>query len=361
MRRDYNLKLIKETNMYRNYKILKAFVVMMTLSAVTFAGNPDRQGEAGAVELLLNPWARSSGLHTMNTSSTMGIEAMRLNIAGLGRITSKELVVANTRLYEGSTLKLNAIGYGQRMGKNGAIGISLMSIDFGDIDVTTENSPGGTGSTFSPSFFNLGIGYSHTYENKISVGILFRAISESLPEISAFGFAIDAGVQYVSGPQDNFRLGISLRNVGSPMQFSGEALSFQGTAPGGTHQLTFNQRASKFELPSVLNIGVSYDFYFGEQVMLRGIGNFTSNAFSKDQVGAGVEVTLLEKFTLRGAYKRELGEDDGRDNLYTGLAAGASIELPLNESRKNRVGIDYAYRATNPYRGTHNISFRLSF
>ncbi len=346
--------------MNKNYKISNVLFLLLVVCGITYAGNPDRQGEAGAAELLLNPWARSAGLHTMNTSSVMGLEAMRLNVAGLGRMSSKELIVANTRLYEGSTIKLNALGYGQRMGENGAIGISLMAVDFGDIPVTTEDSPGGTGSTFSPSFFNLGIGYSHTYENKISVGILFRAISESLPEISAFGFAIDAGVQYVSGPKDNFRLGISLRNVGSPMQFSGEALSFQGTAPEGEHQLTFNQRASKFELPSVLNIGLSYDFYFGEDLMVRGLGNFTSNAFSRDQVGVGAEVTFMERFTLRGGYKQEIGED-GRNNIYTGMSAGASIELPLNESRKNRIGIDYAYRATNPYKGTHNVSLRMSF
>ena len=193
-----------------------------------FAGNPDRQGEAGAAELLLNPWAQSAGLHTMNTSSISGLEAMRLNIAGLSRIEGSELVFANTRLYEGSTLKLNALGYAQRVGKSSAFGISLMSVDFGDIARTTTANPEGDGGTFSPSFFNIGLGYSYTYENKISVGLLVRGVSESLPNVGAFGFAIDAGVQYVTGENDNFRLGISLRNVGSPMQFGGEGLSFQG-------------------------------------------------------------------------------------------------------------------------------------
>lgn len=32
------------------------------------AGNPDRQGEAGAYELTLNPWARSAGLHSLTTA-----------------------------------------------------------------------------------------------------------------------------------------------------------------------------------------------------------------------------------------------------------------------------------------------------
>ena len=61
------------------YSILFCFLFFAT---VVEAGNPDRQGEAGAYELLMNPWARSAGLHTMTTSMIMGVEALRLNPAG---------------------------------------------------------------------------------------------------------------------------------------------------------------------------------------------------------------------------------------------------------------------------------------
>ena len=183
---------MKMTNKY----IITVFAMMVALASV-FAGNPDRQGEAGAAELLLNPWARSAGLHGTNTSTITGIESMRLNIAGLSRITGKEFVLANTRLYSGSDTGINAFGFGNKIGENGAFGISLMSMDFGDIPVTTTDAPEGTGGVFSPSFFNIGLGYSYMYENKISVGLLLRAISESTSDVSALGFAIDAGVQYV--------------------------------------------------------------------------------------------------------------------------------------------------------------------
>lgn len=353
--------MIKEVEMKNLLKIFLLVLVLGSFTQSLEAGNPDRQGEAGAAELLLNPWARSAGLHTMNTSSVMGIEAMRLNVAGIGRISGKELVISNTRLYVGSDINLNAFGYGQKVGKSGAFALSLMAVDFGDNIVTTTDRPAGNGATFSPSFFNIGIGYSHTYENKISVGLLLRAISESLPNISAFGFAIDAGVQYVSGEDDNFRLGISLRNIGSPMEFSGEALSFQGANEGdGTYTLAFDRQAEGFELPSVLNLGISYDFHFTDNIMLRALGNFTSNAFSRDQIGGGAEFVFMQRFTLRGAYKAEMGSGIG-DNLYSGVAFGASIELPFNESKSNRMGIDYGYRTTNPFRGTHNLSIRLAF
>jgi len=339
------------------YKIVCVLALFVGVNASTYAGNPDRQGEAGASELLLNPWAKSAGLHGMTTSSVTGVESMRLNIAGLGRIEGRELNISNTRLFEGSTVKLNALGYAQKMG-NSAFGISLMAVDFGDIPVTTVGQPDGTGATFSPSFINLGVGYSYTYENKISVGFLFRTISESTADVSAFGFALDAGVQYVSGEQDNFKLGISLRNVGSPMKFSGQGLAFKEE----NTELTVEQRAEDFELPSVLNIGISYDYYFAENVMLRGVGNFTSNAFSRDQVGAGVELFINDMFILRGGYKKDFGSSGSSlNNVYTGVSGGASIELPFNESGKNKLAIDYAYRATNPFRGTHNFSVRFLF
>ncbi len=345
------------------YKIVCVFALLMSVTATTYAGNPDRQGEAGASELLLNPWARSAGLHSMTTASVSGVEAMRLNIAGLGRIESRELNISNTRLFEGSTVKLNALGYAQKMG-NSAFGFSLVAVDFGDIPVTTVGQPDGTGATFSPSFIHLGFGYSYTYDNKISVGFLFRTVSESTADVSAFGFALDAGVQYVSGEKDNFRLGISLRNVGSPMKFNGQGLSFQTSNPEGNTDfpLTIEQRAEDFELPSVLNIGISYDFYFAEKVMLRAVSNFTSNAFSRDQVGAGAELYINDMFVLRGGYKKDFGSSGSSlNNVYSGVSGGASIELPFNESGKNKLAIDYAYRATNPFRGTHNFSVRFLF
>lgn len=345
----------------------KKYLLFITLSlslSTLFAGNPDRQGEAGAGELLFNPWARSAGLHSLNISSVMGVEAMRLNVAGLGRISKTEVLFGHTQLYKGSELSMNAAGIAQKVGANGTLGLSLAALDFGEINVTTTSQPEGTGATYSPSFFHLGLGYAYTYENKISVGLLVRGIFEALTDVSASAFAMDAGVQYVTGDKDEFKLGISLRNIGSPMVFGGEALSFQGDAPDDDDfQLTFDQRAEEYELPSVLNIGISYDFYFGEEIYLRSVGNFTSNAFSSDQIGGGLELFFMDKFAARAGYRYDLdqGEGDDASNIYSGLAAGATVELPLRKAGDQKIGIDYAYRATNKFDGTHNFSLRLSF
>ena len=345
-------------------KIYIIALVLFSCSAL-FAGNPDRQGEAGAYELLLNPWARSAGLHTMSTSLVRGVEAMRLNVAGLSRINKTEVLIGHSRYLEGTDLKMNALGIGQKVGKNGngAFGLSIMALDFGDILVTTTDQPEGTGGTFTPNFFHLGLAYAHTFDNKVSVGILFRGISESTADVAALGFALDAGVQYVSGPKDNFRFGISLRNVGSRMEFGGEGLSTQGPSPnGGSYELTFDQRTEGFELPSVLNMGMSYDFYAAEQHRITVLGNFAANSFSRDQIGGGLEYSFKEMFSLRAGYKVEMGTiQDFEKSIYSGLSAGASIEVPMSSENKNtRFGIDYAYRQTKLWNGTHNIAVRIS-
>src|SRR5690554_7737183 len=55
----------------------------LAISLTTFAGNEDRIGSAGASELLVNPWARSTAMGSAGIASTDGIEAQFSNIAGL--------------------------------------------------------------------------------------------------------------------------------------------------------------------------------------------------------------------------------------------------------------------------------------
>ena len=348
------------------YKIC-SLVLAIAFAATAWAGNPDRQGEAGAPELLMNPWARSAGLHTMTTSMITGVEAMRLNIAGLARINKTEVILANTQYLKGTDIQFNAIGLAQKIGANSALGLSLMSVDFGDIPVTTENQPEGTGAFFRPRFFNIGIGFSHIFENKVTVGVLVRAVSESIEDVSANAIALDAGVQYVTGEQENFKFGISLRNVGGKMQFQGVGLGQSIVIPNfdGSRDLTINNRATPYELQSVLNIGMSYDFYVGGDNRITAVGNYTSNAFSEDQIGAGIEFSFKELAMLRAGYKFDFSEFKNssvdQDPLYTGLAVGATVNVPVSKKEgAPRFAIDYAYRTTKIYDGTHNFSVRIS-
>ncbi len=349
--------------------ILLLFLSTLCLLAPqdSFAGNKDRVGQAGASELLINPWGRSSGFHGMNSSIVTGLEAMRVNPAGLAFTRKTEIIFANSIWLRGSDISVNAFGFAQRVGETGVLGFNATSMTFGEIDVTTVNSPeGGTGSTFRPQLLNLGLSYAKSFSNSIHVGFLFRVVSESIADVTASGFAVDMGIQYVTGPTDNVRFGIALRNIGTPLRFRGDGLAIQlpSSTVGGSYTITVDQRSEKFELPSMLNIGASYDFNITDAHRLTALANFTSNSFIKDYIGVGLEYSLNDMFMLRAAYRYESGITsdlslEDRSSVYTGLSAGVSVEVPFKKDGP-ALGIDYSYRTSNPYAGTHTIGVRFN-
>ena len=339
--------------------------VLVLVAGVALAGNPDRQGEAGAYELLLNPFARSAGLGAMNTAFVGGTEAMRLNVAGIGRVDGLEVAASHMQYLVGSDIGMTSAGFAAPLGNGQALSVEIAGMSFGEIPVTTVNSPEGDGSTFSPSFFHVGVGYSKTFEEKISVGVGLRFVSESIFNASAFGFSVDAGVQYVSGEEDEFKLGISLRNVGLGMNYTGDGITQQLDAQTGDYQLTVNNRVADFELPFQLNIGASYDVDIDADNRLTLVGNFASNAFSRDNLGVGAEYGFRDVFQVRAGYYPEVGTTNANigESVQGPVTAGVSIQVPL--SRPNDVGkrrylyVDYGYRATSRFDGNHHVGFRL--
>ncbi|MBL4586019.1 MAG: hypothetical protein JKX84_03030, partial [Flavobacteriales bacterium] len=128
--------------------------VGLLLSYSTFAGNPDRAGQAGATELLINPWARSSGMAGANSASVRGLEAQYLNVAGLAFTEKTEILFSSTQWLVGSGVMINTFGLSQKIGEAGVIGLAIMNMSFGEIDITTSELPDGGIGTFSPNYLN---------------------------------------------------------------------------------------------------------------------------------------------------------------------------------------------------------------
>ncbi len=361
--------------MNRLTSIIAILLMGSLLAPEAYAGNPDRQGEAGAYELLLNPWARSAGLNGLVVSSITGVEAMRFNPAGIGRLYgTTEVVVAHTQYMVGTGMSLTSGGLAQKIGKNGAVGLTLMALGFGDIPLTTTSQPAGI-TTFSPSFFNIGLGYSHIFRDKegnekISVGLAVRIVSESLPNATAMGAAFDAGVQYVTGKHRQIKFGIALRNIGTKMKFSGDGLAFVGMAPNGTTPLTVEERVAAFELPSLLHIGGSYDFWFpaetedrqGKTNRLSINAMFTANSFARDQFGLGLEYGFREMLMIRAGFKYEdqMFSTGNAGTISNGFTAGLSVNIPFKKGSSKKIGFDYGFELTKEFAGSHAISVRMS-
>jgi hypothetical protein len=325
------------------------------------AGNPDRAGSAGAGQLLLNPWAASNGLAGMNMASARGLESTFLNVAGLSFVDRLELRFANTQYLSGSGISINTVGFATSMGESGTLALTVMTMGFGDIQITTEDLPEGGIGTYSPSFSNIGISYANAFSNSIYGGFTLRLVGEAISNVRASGVAFDAGLLYVTGEDDRLRFGISLRNVGAPMRYGGDGLTISATPQGQDGSLTVLQRSERYELPSLVNIGFGYDIARTESSETTLHAQFTSNSFTKDTFGGGAEFTWREMLSLRVGYSWEQGlrDEAERSTAFTGPSAGMSIDLATGESG-GKIGLDYSYRTTNPFGGNHSIGLHIT-
>lgn len=348
-------------------KVIKiSLTVILVIALFHFtqvkAGNEDRAGQSGASELLINPWARCSGWGNANSASVRGLESMYMNIAGTAFTNKTELIFSHSYWLKGSGVNINNFGLSQKVSETGVLCLAVMSMSFGDIDITTVDLPEGGIGTFSPSLINIGISYAKAFSNSIYGGITFKIISESISDNSAQGIALDAGIQYVTGETENIKFGISLKNVGPKMRFKGDGMSFRGFIPGNDNQFTVEHRSADFELPSLINIGAAYDFLINKDNRITAAGNFTSNSFTKDQYILGLEYGLKSYFMIRAGYAYEKGitKIAERTTAYTGPCGGFTVEVPVNKEKGSSFGLDYSYRASDPFQGTHSIGVRIN-
>lgn len=352
---------------YRNLVIVILIgLIAISSTQVTYAGNKDRQGQAGASELLINPWARSSGWGSVGIATTRGIESVYINVAGLAFTKGTELRFAETSWLKGSDINIHSFGFAQKMGESGALGVSIMSMTFGDIPITTTELPEGGIGTFSPNLMNVNIAYSRIFSNSIYGGFNLKILSESIKDMNAQGFALDAGIQYVTGEMQNIKFGITLKNLGASLKFNGDGLDLRTYISGQTSAFTMKQRAQSFELPAQLLLGAAYDFYLPSDHRLTLAGSFTSNSFSKDQFTGGLEYSFKSYLMIRAAYTYEDGitnsVDDpvNRTNAFNGLSGGFSVQVPLNKEKGSTFSVDYSYRSTDNFDGTHSIGASIT-
>jgi hypothetical protein len=345
----------------------KFLSVLLLSTTVAFAGNEDRVGQAGASELLINPWTRSAGWGGANAAVVRGIESMNTNIGGLSFLKGPEVVISYNDWMKGTDTKITSAGIGIKAGEAGAFGIAVTSADFGDIDRTTEDNPDGKIGTFTLSMINVAMSYSRAFSNSIHGGVVVRLINEAIADMSAKGVTLDAGIQYVTGnnkERDNMKFGISLRNVGVPMQYEGEGLAFRSSTDDYTNNLNvlLEQRTQPFEMPSLVNIGAAYDISLAEDHKLTPAVTFTANSFIRDQFALGLEYAFKDLLMLRGGYTIDKKDKnaivDDQISALLGPSFGASIQLPLGKSGKY-FGVDYGYRSTKTFDGTQSIGIRF--
>ena len=349
-------------------KMNKSLVGLLTASVVLssslFAGNEDRIGSAGASHLLINPWARGSAIGDAGVANMNGIEATFTNVAGLA-FTDKTQIKFNYSNWMGNAgISLNSAGFAQRINESSVFSVSVQSLNYGDIPITTVANPEGNIGSFSPRANIFNVAYAKEFSSSISGGINFKVISENISNMKATGIAIDAGIRYVTVEQDHIKFGIALKNVGPVMKYKGDGLAQQVTYVSTGFIGSLENRSATYEMPSLLSIAGSYDFIFNEKSKLNFAVAFTANSFSKDQYRLGLDYGMTSEkmaFNLRGGmvYENGVFTAENRSNALIGPTAGFSIDALVGKS-KSALGLEYCARFAGVFGIIHTIDATIS-
>lgn len=347
-------------------KIRNAFIVGVAILSgfAANAGNEDRVGSAGASHMLINPWARSSAFGDAGIANVNGLEATFTNIAGLA-FTDKTQIKFNYSNWLGSAgIAMNSAGIAQRISEDDVIAVSVQSLNFGEIPITTVANPEGNIGFFSPRANVFNVGYARSFSESIYGGVNFKVVSENISNLKSSGIAIDAGIRYVTGEQDHIKFGIALKNVGPVVRYKGDGLANQINYVETGAVATLEQRSATYELPSLLAIGASYDFIFNESNKLNVTFGFTANSFSSDQYRLGLDYGMTNEkmaFNLRGGfvYEKNLFSAENRSNALIGPTAGFSVDALVGES-KSALGIEYAARFAGVFGIIHTLGATIS-
>ena len=166
-------------------KILTTVLAVTFFTASVFAGNKDRAGQSGASELLINPWARTSGWAGANIAGVRGVEGQFLNVAGTAFTKKTELIFSHTNYLKGSDIKISNFGFSQHVGESGVLALSIMSMNFGKMDITTTEMPEGGLGQYTINFMNIGLSYAKGFTDHIFGGMCVRGINEAIPDAKA--------------------------------------------------------------------------------------------------------------------------------------------------------------------------------
>lgn len=335
--------------------LLLALAAMCCPSAAR-AGSGQRTGTNGAAELLIPVGTRDIAMAGSTLAAAGGIDALFWNPAGSAHVLRDVTLYASHMSYI-ADIGVDCGALSVNIEDFGVISLDLKVLSIGDIPVTTAQYPDGTGSSFRPQFFTMGLTYARQLTDRISIGVTGRLITERMAEVGANGVSFNAGLIYADlGGLPGLAFGVVVKNIGPQMKFNGPGLSVDAIAGGlqrGT--MLYSVEAAGFELPSSFELGLAYRANITGDYMLTLASSFENNNFTDDAYKFGLEYGFRNLLFLRGGYDYQPPKSADRENIF-GLTFGAGVHMNVGTVD---VTFDYAFRATKFFDNNHVFSVKL--
>lgn len=332
---------------------------------------PTRQGTRGANFLHIGVGARGGAMAGAIGSTVRGPTGWFWNPAGAATSEGFEIVAGYQDLY-------GDLGLGQSYGAfsipllGGVVGVSINTLNSGDIKRTTEANPFGErlgGSQFQWHSTAATLGYARRLTDRLTVGGQGKYISEGVTDASTKWVALDVGTQFNTGLY-GVVIGGAIRNIGGTARAGGALIQRVIQTTDGS-VLREARRVDLFTRTT--EIPVTFQFSLGTELLgttnalfggqggkstLNGEFSLTDGTDISTQYAVGLEYGFKNVLFLRGGKRMYNDErDTGVDNKFAvGLAGGFGLRIPV---RSRAIRFDYSYQGAGALQNVQIFSFEV--
>ena len=318
-------------------------------------GTITKVGTTAAQFLKLGVGARPIAMGGSFVAEASDLSALYWNPAGLGKLQGGAVQLGYTQYLAG--VDYNNAAFGINLGSLGAIGVSVILLNSGDMQVRTVRDPEGTGEQFDVQDLALQLSYGRQLTDRFSIGGSLKYIRQQIWHSTATSVAFDVGTLFTT-PYERLRLGASMSNFGSKMQMNGRDILFSDdpdpNRDGNVEIVNARYDLDEHPLPLIFRVGLAWDAVeLGDNRVMAIVDTATPNDNSP-YVNVGGEYSFRGLVFLRGGY-RHLFEIDGEQSV----TLGAGLNLRIDRSLRAR--FDYAYAEFGRLEQTHWFTLDLAF
>jgi hypothetical protein len=270
-------------------------------STLFFAQNPNL-GSSGAQFLKIPLGANESGMAGAVVALTNDASSVFWNPAGLAKVQGVNLHFSYMKWFDLFTMNAAAVAY--NLGDMGVLGASVISFSTGQIEITTEQSPNGTGQYYDAQDIAIGVTYARYLTTDFNVGVTVKYVNQGIWNENASGFAFDIGTQYALDFQ-NLTIAMSMTNFGANLQFEGSDLEVRKQYDANfplSRLAPADLRTSSYPLPLSFQVGIGFDIYSSDFIKIIGGIDAVHPNDNKERLQFGTQVSAFDRFFVRGGY-----------------------------------------------------------
>ena len=305
----------------RHLTILAIVALLACTHMVNAQSSSSRVGTTAAnfLELGYDPQGTSMGDACVSTVDNLS--SVYWNPAGLAYMSNNEVSFSYQPWFVDTQTYLAAAGFVAP--KLGTFAISILGMNYGEMEVTTLDLQEGTGENFTPTDMAINFSYGRTLTSWFGFGATVKYIHSSIFHSSANAVAADMGViiktSFLSATDamDGMKIGMSLSNYGTRMKYGGldllRSIDISPDETGNYKDVQVEFKTESWELPLIFRVGVSVDPIVKTNHRLTLAANALHVNNNNESVNLGAVYTLSIpgrcKVFLRGGYRGLLLDD----------------------------------------------------